>query len=51
MPDNGEMINYTYTASGVKIRQQLEVGDRISPMISLVQTKRRSFRISHLQNL
>jgi RHS repeat-associated protein len=25
---NGEMINYTYTASGAKIRQQLEAGGR-----------------------
>ncbi|MBW6480983.1 MAG: hypothetical protein K0B37_16250, partial [Bacteroidales bacterium] len=28
MPDNGEMINYTYTASGAKVRQQLESGDK-----------------------
>jgi RHS repeat-associated protein len=26
--DNGEMINYTYTASGAKISQQLESGDK-----------------------
>jgi RHS repeat-associated protein len=28
MPDKGEMINYTYTASGAKIRQQLETDGR-----------------------
>jgi RHS repeat-associated protein len=26
--DNGEMINYTYTASGAKVSQQLESGDK-----------------------
>ncbi|MBW6481326.1 MAG: hypothetical protein K0B37_18010 [Bacteroidales bacterium] len=28
MPNNGEMINYTYTASGAKVRQQLETDGR-----------------------
>jgi RHS repeat-associated protein len=28
MPNTGEMINYTYTASGAKIRQQLETDGR-----------------------